>query len=74
MSGTGERYGIIPKDLEEARAENRPPCRDLVRDTAEPAELRDGGADLPVLSGYGARPALAEKVRRFVLWLEERER
>lgn len=72
MTDTGERYGIIPKDLEEARAENRPPRRDLVRDTSDPVELRDG-LELPVLENYGARPNLAARLRSFIAWLEERD-
>jgi hypothetical protein len=72
-TGTGERYGIIPKDLEESRAENRPPRRDLVRDTTEPAELREG-RELPVLENYGARPNLAARIRSFIAWLEEETR
>jgi hypothetical protein len=70
MTGTGERFNIIPKDLEEARAEGRPPRRDLIRDSTDPVELRDG-LDLPVLSDYGARPHLAARLRAFVARLEE---
>lgn len=67
---TGERFGIRPSDLEEARAEGRPPRKNLVRDSLEPVEL-SGDADEPVLSDYGARPNLADQLRAFVAWLEE---
>jgi hypothetical protein len=70
MTTGGERFGIRPADMAEAAAEGRPPRKNLVRDTSEPAELRDG-LDLPVLSGYGARPNLAAKLRSFVSWLAE---
>jgi hypothetical protein len=70
MTGTGERYGEQPSDMAESREAGCPPRKNLIRDSSETVELRDG-LDLPVVSGYGARPVLAEKLRRFVLWLEE---
>jgi hypothetical protein len=70
-TGTGERFDIQPKDLEEARAEGRPPRRDLVRDSTWQVELRDG-RELPVLSDYGPHPRLAARVSEFVRWLAER--
>jgi hypothetical protein len=74
MTGTGERFNIIPKDLELARAESRPPRQDLIRDSNETVELRGDGPELPVLSGYGPRPRLAGRIRSFIAWLEEETR
>jgi hypothetical protein len=73
MSATGERWDIQPTDMAEARAEDRLPRRNLIRDSSEPVELRDG-LDLPVISDYGARPRLAARIRSFIAWLEEETR
>jgi hypothetical protein len=69
-TGTGERYGIVPRDLEEARSENRLPRRDLVRDSLEVVEV-SGDAEV-LISGYGPHPRLAARIRSFIAWLEQR--
>lgn len=71
MTTTGQQYSISPTDMAEARAEGRLPRRNLIRDSGEPVRLLGEPAE-PVVSGYGPRPRLAEKLRRFVRELERR--